>query len=98
MEREIINFSDIPNYKDLFFDEAIFDEEGDECLYEVVKSEIYYYNLEKSYLNRDIVFVRNSDGKYFKCLFTESPWRNTFPETASEVFPEVIRVTDTIFK
>ena len=62
--------------------------------FEVVNENVTYYDLEKSYEEKDTIIKRKSDGKYFKAYWTEGYHHNYYPTKIKEVFPrEVTTIT-----
>lgn len=96
MERESFEISKIKDYSELVWEGALGDE--DNLTYEVVSEEIYAFDLEKCYVTKEIIFVRYSDNKYFRCYYDFSyHWKDP-GAIATEVFPKEIVQTITIYE
>jgi len=63
--------------------------------YTVIDDNVIYYDLEKSYEEREIIFQRLSDKKFFSFKFNYSPYLGVdcYDNIATEVFPTQITIT-----
>ena len=96
MEREKIDLSTIPNFRDLCYGEEIYDNDEDDAkiLYSLIQDDTTDYDLEKGYAMKQIVFQRESDQKYFTFEYMYSPHYNDRRAiTATEVFPIEANIT-----
>ena len=94
MKREKLKVhKDIPNFRELIWEENIYDEETDELLYELVRKELVDADIEKCYKTFKLVFKRVSDNKYFLCYYDYSYDLDDEYAEAEEVFPETKQIT-----
>lgn len=104
MKREIIKFNCWQEIAPLFEEciteseefDVYYNEDGDYLggiigldNFILVDYDIYYVDLEKSYIEREVIIQRNSDNKYFRGKYNESLYwsnENKFPLEFVEVF------------
>lgn len=94
MKRERLQVhKDIPNFRELIWEEIIYNEETDEPLYELIQKELVDADIEKCYKSFKLVFKRTSDNKHFLCYYDYSyNWDDEYA-TAEEVFPVEKHIT-----
>lgn len=89
MKREIVQLIDLakndkyPNNDDLHID--------DWDTVNVIKEEIISFDKEKGFIDKEVIFQRKSDGKYFKFEYTEFGYggNDILEKKAEEVFKEI---------
>lgn len=89
MKREIVQLIDLakndkyPNINNLY----IYDWDT----INVIEEKIVSFDSEKSFVDKEVIFQRNSDGKYFKFEYTEFGYHgnNILEQNAEEVFKEI---------
>lgn len=111
-EREIIEVTEFeigPLCYDYYWDgiddkiyNEYFNENGDSIKhhfsddFEYIDENVIYYDLEKSYEDKETIIKRKSDGKYFKHAWCKGYYENYYSETIEEVFPK--QITKTIYE
>lgn len=88
MKRETIDMTNVPDIRNLVWEDSIYDENTNQILYDGVESTVEDINLEKCYKILRVVFQRQSDKKFFAFNYTYSPhWEDDEEIIAEEVFP-----------